>query len=514
MEHWIQVVLTSRDVTRHQLADVARAVGNLQLPQFTDSLHKMLQRDRADWETAREAWKMDPRGPRPSDVSTSYTNLYCSAFIAIGGTAVVALMKGYLPDLRFGRDAALVLHTLWFQKNPTGKERRFGAWYDFSGVKGNRTLRQNEQNPPVSSDFAEAIFSAVRELVTQKGDTAVQRHAIQLATIGLRLPHGVKRSEINTLLALPLPFAAKRELLTAAAQAGEVIRGEDLVAGVQELLEAAKKEPWRLDKNNGELMGWIELFPFSDKPMAVIETLETVPPRVREPWDLDRLLIALADSPEADALQIFKALADRDRRILDNYHWTNSMFRLETEEAARLIIDFICDGGLPSRDSFPTRNLAALAKMFPAIRSELLQRYGAMKVGKPRAIVESTLVELADAEIVIAMIHSYARHKEAFDGHLAYAIHETAVGKRPVETWPNAYQSFSVPLTDLRKKLLAMTLTNDAESVLATASLNEIEELRDEYGRVYDEPRHPNIDTGHAWPKEADLELLSRDIKS
>jgi hypothetical protein len=74
--------------------------------------------------------------------------------------------------------------------------------------------------------------------------------------------------------------------------------------------------------------------------------------------------------------------------------------------------------------------------------------------------------------------------------------------------WPNAYNQFSVPLTALRKALLGMTFANNAESPLAEACLNEIEELRDEYGRINDEPRHPDISSGHPWPREAAITIV------
>jgi hypothetical protein len=43
-------------------------------------------------------------------------------------------------------------------------------------------------------------------------------------------------------------------------------------------------------------------------------------------------------------------------------------------------------------------------------------------------------------------------------------------------------------------------LAEDAQSRLAEACLVEIEELRDEHGRVDDEPRHPDISSGQPWP--------------
>jgi hypothetical protein len=59
-----------------------------------------------------------------------------------------------------------------------------------------------------------------------------------------------------------------------------------------------------------------------------------------------------------------------------------------------------------------------------------------------------------------------------------------------------------VPLVEFRKELFAMLAANDAQSALAEACLNEIESLRDEHGRISDEPRHPDILSDQAWPKE------------
>ena len=127
-----------------------------------------------------------------------------------------------------------------------------------------------------------------------------------------------------------------------------------------------------------------------------------------------------------------------------------------------------------------------------------------MPPGKPLSLLESVLLEIADAEIILTFVHNYARHRRVFDGNLAHAIRQTAVGKRPVADWPGAYNEFSVSLADLRKELFAMILADGSESGLAAACLNEIDELRDEHGRVNDEPRHPNIGSGRAWPIEAE----------
>ena len=505
IEHWIEVLLTSPKANRRQMANVVQAIERLPDARFVKGLHKMLEHDLGDWARAWDEFKKSrPAVPIPQDVTMDWTLQYQMAFAAIGGTEVVGLMKRYLPDLRFGIKAAIVLSALLNRENGSVKERRFGVWHDFTDVKANRLARQDSQNPLTSCDSAEAIFGVARDLGTQNSDAATQRHAIQLATVGLRMPHGSKRADIDVLMALPFPFAEKRELLTAVVEAGEIVKANDLISGINELLEVAKKETWRLDNNRGELMGWVELFPFCDQPAAVAEVLHKIPEQHRQPWALDRLLIALAHSPPNDALQILKALAEHDKRILDNYHWTAAVFNLGTEAAAGLIIDLICEGALPGRNGFSEQRLAELAKRHSRVRAELLRRYASLPLGQPHSLLEAVLTEIADAEIVLAFVRDYARRKRPFGGNLANSIRETAVGKRPVADWPNAYNEFSVSLTGLRIELFKMTLAGNAESAPAEACLNEIEALRDEYGRINDEPRHPYIDSGCPWPREAE----------
>jgi hypothetical protein len=505
IEYWINVMLTSVEANRHHYADVARAIERFPDSRFTSGLQGMLERDLTAWAQAREELKTSQRrGPLPPDAMISHTLEYRRAFPAIGGPDVVALMKQWLPDLQFGVDAAWVLYALWKKDNGPVKETRFGGWYDFSDVKANRARRSNENSPPATSDSGEAIFAVSKRLGLNKSDSDVQRQAIQLASVALRLPHGSKRTEIDALMNLPLPFSAKRGLLTAAAEAGEVIRSEDLLGGVRELMEEAKNQPWRMDKNSSELMGWVELFPFSDRPNGALEVLDAIPEQHPNPSDFDRLLLAAADAPENDALQLLKALADRDKRFLDNYRWTKAIFRIGTAPAANLLIDLIYSGDLPRSGTFWTRQLAELASAHPSIHAKILELYGKMPLGKSRSLLESVLLESPDSEVVLALVRNYAQHRKPFDGKLAHAISETAVGRHPVADWPGAYKPFSVQLSNLRKELFKMALANNSESALGSAGLNEIEELRDEYGRISEEPRHPDISLGRPWPKEAE----------
>jgi hypothetical protein len=507
---WIDILLTSPTANRHQMSNVARVAERLGDLQLTDGLGRMLQRDLADWAKAREDHFKSGRrgGVLTPDVTHSHMLEYRRAFEAIGGEAVMGLMRSYLPDARFGNDAAWVLANNWRRSHPSEKEPQFVSRHDFSEVKVRREQRRDGASPLATCEEAEAIFTVVRDLGKPDKDDGTQRHAIGLAYVALGIPHGSKRQEIDELLALPVPYAAKQGLFRATAMAGEELPADSLLAGVRELLEASKTERWRLADNRGELMGWIELFPFADQPSSVIDALDLVLPEHRQPWQLDSLLSTLAQGPSETCLETLGALAERDPRFVERYEWYNALIRIGTLGAARKLLDLICSdapigraGGL---DTFHLgQRFAEFASKFPDFRTELIERCSTLGAGRANAVVQRALTEIADAEIVMALLRSYAANARPFDGALGEAVRHAAVGQRPAPDWPGAFEEFSVPLTTLRKQLFELTAEESKESALAEACLSKIDRLRDRHGHIEGEPHHPDIDSGRPWPKEA-----------
>jgi hypothetical protein len=338
VQRWMDVVLASRDANRHQFADVARAAGRLGAPCLVQGLKQMLDRDLTDWARARAEHSHSPRrGPVPPDVSHCYGLQYQRAFAAIDGPEVTYVLYDYLSDSRFGVNAASALLENWKRRHAP-ESRRLAPWRNFSEVKTQRRARQDPDNTPLTSESAERIFAVALDLGQPRHEAAIQRHAIALGRVGLGLPHGSKRREIDQLLALPQPYAAKLGLLTAAAIAGEILPAATLLAGVRDLIETAQTERWRLDENHGELNGWLVLFAFADRTTALLEALDLLPTRYREPWNLREVLTALAQGPEEGALEALEALARQDPRITQQYEWFNAVATLGTESAAVALV--------------------------------------------------------------------------------------------------------------------------------------------------------------------------------
>jgi hypothetical protein len=78
-----------------------------------------------------------------------------------------------------------------------------------------------------------------------------------------------------------------------------------------------------------------------------------------------------------------------------------------------------------------------------------------------------------------------------------------ALCKKPAGEWEGAYERYGVEIAALRKQLFSMLDGDAAEASLAEACLLTIDEVRDEYGRVDTEPRHPDIASGRPWPLAA-----------
>lgn len=508
LEQWIKIALNSPNSNRHQFPNILRAIERLPKTRFVPDIQKMLERDLTEWAHAREKhFKSGKGGILTPDVTHSYTLQYRRTFSAIGDDSVVTLMKDYLPDLRFGYDAACVLLDIWNRQHPSGKDKRFTSWHDFSEAKARRVLLHDALQSPPTCDFAEWIFEVIRKLDSPNKDSATQQHVIKLAKIGLRMPYGIKHSEIDMLLTLHQKFSTKQALLTAAAIAGEIVPANILVAGLEELLEDAKKDAWRLDENQGELMGWIELFAFSDQPIAVLEAIDLLPAELRHTWRLHRLLAALGKSPNEEALQVLEALAQREPQITQKWEWLNALIQLETESSAYALLNLLCEGTLAkNRDSLSnwrlSEQLANLAQKFPLLRDDMLQRYEKMTDGQAKEVLEAALIEGSDTQILLKLIRSNAENNQQHDYKFTKAIENIAVGKRPTSNWPGAFEQFSLPLIEFRKQLFDMLTTDDAQSSLAEACLIKIENLRDEHGRMSDEPRHPDILSGRPWPKE------------
>jgi len=498
VEAWIAALLRAPEPVRRVSADVARAAGRLADASLAEPLRHLLERDLVDQAAARAARLAAPTRLQGPD-ATGYSLMYARAFAAMRDASAIAVLKRDLSDLRWGLDAAAALYEIWSSDHSPAA----GIFERWTGAAQHLSARaERSAGNPSTSEFAEAIFAVVRTYGNATNADPEQRHAIALAATGLGLPHGSKRDELNTLLSLPQPIEAKQRLLLCMARSGEIVPAAVLMDGVRNLLEAAQVNAWRLDENRGELMGWIELFPFSDDPTRVHGAIALLPERHRHPHALRRLLEILPQSRAESALATLERLAKDDQTFLQESAWNNALIKVDTEAAASVAIDRLCSSPLPAARGF-SRALTTWARKYPKVRSAMIARYRAMPPGAVPTAFDIALDDLADEEIFWAQFDKQVDSPRS-SGWLTNTIRNLAIGRRSSDEWKGAFEEFGLPRTQLRARLFAMLPAADARARLAKKCLVAIEGHRDDNGRVLNEPRHPDVATGRPWPPEAE----------
>jgi hypothetical protein len=505
---WGDTLIGSGDSTRAQLAEIAGAAERLGSPVLFPVLKRLLAEDLARRDKARcEMAKGGRRRRIPNDISMIFLGEYAKAFAAIGDEPSVTLMISYLPHLEFGIEAAQVLRAIWKKSQPADEEREFHRPSpDFSGVRDQRALRQSG-TPKETAPFALQMFSVARRLSADDAQE-VQMHAINLASVGFCMPYFDQNGLIESLLQLPLPPKNKQRLLTVLALSGETIPSQLILEGVNELLTEANANPWLLqEQESWRLMDWLRLFPFTEKPLAVIAVLDRLEDRYKVPWEQRPLLSALGYSPSEDSVIALAEMVRRDRRLLNEHDWLSALANQGTLAAANTLLDLVCDGSLLEKDgkidrTHVGRSFATFIANDSGFRREVYSRFIGLTDNDAIAVVGYAIAEVADPEGVLVLVRSAAARNTSMQSTSLYsALRNVLIGKRPSEMAAGSHELVGLPAADLRKRIFDLFISGTpAESAVASECLIQIDNIRDDYGSVDSEPRHPDITTGLPWP--------------
>jgi hypothetical protein len=134
----------------------------------------------------------------------------------------------------------------------------------------------------------------------------------------------------------------------------------------------------------------------------------------------------------------------------------------------------------------------------------MLKGISELPAGIPKQILLSALAEIADVNILLALVAAYASDGRNYDHQLGSALRRVSVEDRPSEEWSNATEAHGVEVAALRRQLFEMLIVCGKDAELASACLIKLDRLRDRMGRLDAEPRHPHIESGRAWPFQAE----------
>lgn len=509
---WAVTLLASPEATRAQFAEIAQAAERLGSPSLVPVLQVLLSEDLARRNRAMEELAEARKNGRhiDNDAHMSWTLQYRRAFAAIGDDETVRIMKSYLPDPDFGVDAAHVLKAVWRRSQPPEEKPGFlKPWPDFSVVPNEDAKRQSRTEGDKQA-FVNDILAVVDDLIKPGAKDADYKHALKLATVAFSMPYVGKEDTIASLLQLPLPAIYKQDLLTVFVLSGETIPSEVVLQGIDELLEKAKTNPWMLQEQDGwRLNAWLRLLPFTEAPGSILDVLTRLEDRYLDPWKLRGLLSALSYAPSVETENVLSELAKRDERFLNEYDWLAAWIKRNTLTAARILLDLACNASFSGKRGSHDRmdfgsKLSAFMNSHEQFRQEVYERFPRVADSPAGSILEYAIANAADAEGVLLLVRVGAGQDKRFRGTALYtALRHVLVGQTPIES-SGMQQLYSLPAPELRKGLFDMVVNgNTAESRLATECLTAIDEIRDDYGHVDAEPRHPNIAMGVPWPQIA-----------
>lgn len=507
---WAAILLASPVATREQFAYVAKAIERLASADLMPSLLQLLSEDllRRARAVAESLQARKEGRSIENDAHMCWGNFYREAFISISDELTIDSLKVYLPAPEFGFEVAQIYKAIWRKSQSLEDDSRpFKPSPDFSEVPEMYTKRQSGVFKEIHP-LATEIFDVINDLVKPSASDVDRNHALKLATVAFSMPYTNKGEIITALLSMPIAtMESKRDFITTLVLAGEAIRSDIIIQGIDELLESAKENPWILRDGDGwQVKRWLTLLVFSEQPIAILEILDRLEGFLREPRNLHELLSAMKYAPSINTEAVLDELGKRDARFLNDHTWLVALVRRNTLSCARLLLDHICK--IPITDKrvsldhlhlrMPLSNLMVSHNQF---RKELYQRFSILNEGPAKAILEYAIIEAADIEGIFLLIQEYAARNKGFQSTgLYWALRKVLVGETQIDS-SGARELHSLPAAELRKSLFNLLMKGSAaESRLANECLSQIDEIRDDYGQVEFEVRHPDIKSGKPWP--------------
>lgn len=499
IEDWGQRLLEG-GASRWQLQTLAVLMQRAPTPDQISLLRRLLDRELKALADARSRATASNWRNRAaiSDLQTSNISIYEAALRAIGGVSAREAAEAYLLDETFGGSAARVISALWERANLTPSSHRFGFRPDFSGVADRRA--QYLLNPAASCDEAETLFAAIDSQIAPGASAESGKLAVQLAMSALRLPHGQRPETVARLVALS-DYRARLGLLQSLVASGTPIDIDLVAVGIAKTLEAAKTDTWILTDSNGYLFReWLQLLAFTAQPDRILDVIADLPAPQRDPRFFENLIRSLAELPTPANEAVLFAIAQQEPKLYAGRVWQEAVFNFGTASSMRRYFDIVVEQGEHGKatdDLLTVRRLAAAVAADPELRTHV---YDCLRnhPDKPGMVMAAGVVaESPDEDGLILLVERQINNRRTTMGWRT--IEQMVTDQIPVDGWQGSYEVVPRPAHSLRRRLLAMA-SDGGRTDVAARWLEEIDKIRDEHGRPELEPRHPDLESGKAWP--------------
>ncbi len=500
IRQWVTEVLAEHAVKRHtleQLVVIIRRIGDSEL---SPQAHALLSRD---LQIREQLWA---RGCDDIEVRSEYQRdnrqRYSSTLGELGDEHCKQLLTEFLPHLYFGIHAAQALGGLESSDPPDTVWRPYDMpRLDLAMVNAQR----RESGLPLPTTLSSKAILAAFLPLAASSDPEKRHHALKLAGV-LAGMSDTPPPGLNELISSEPIIETRNEVLAALVVSGVVIASDAIDRGISDLIERAKQRlyAYTLDKDQHKLQSWMELYPFSDTPEKFIPAVKHFIQYFPEKKSFGRLVQALKYRGGSRSFDDLMALAKLWPELWEDIGWQSAIIAGDVQRGLNILLNRFEQGGSnPMRRAEPSHRMSHVVKQLLSDRSDLLtivlERYQRATDPEVSGVYTDLLSEHGGETVVMTMLGHRGAQRADFDHHLGTAVQETVIERRGTE-YANTFEQHGRDATSLRRKLFTEVCGGNTSAVRC---LEKIDRLRDEYGSVANEPRHPAVESGKPWPLAA-----------
>jgi hypothetical protein len=505
----VDVVLRQDDFNGGEKADLASSIAQVGKPEDMADLVTLIRADIERMRRGRAARAAGDQGPLGNGGSMSYAAWHIGAVIHLDPAGAEQVLIDLLPEPEYLSDAAAAMARDFVPK----PERPFAQMFRYDLMWAAREGRV----PPPGDDpprtrFAAALNAEIKRLREQNQDgkptAALKQLAKALAAID---GHGSTAAALD-MIAMPGEWdqyirldAAERLLMV-----GAVLPATTAFALVDSIVERTEK--WMQDSDRYLLRRILALCPFVHDPAAGIAKMRDVISK-RRLWayELRELVTALGESRSDAAIDLLYELAS-DAQTFEQCEgeFINALAALDTPRARELLMGFvdpdiggIARTGSPHREDVLVARLVELAQRSPEAAARMRELCERDLPELNRHVLSNVMDSLGTPEALAANLSLIDDAKRSPVPRGVWGQLKSAfVEQRPYGKSANVFTEHARASNELRVRLFRMATEDKRRRKSAFMLLGQIEEWRLEYGRPTDEPRHPDLASGHAWPPQ------------
>lgn len=502
----VDLVLRQDDISGVQKANLASSIAHLGVPDDMPLLVTLIRSDIERMRRVQSALAAGDRTPMANGGNMSYSRWHIDAVMHLDRVSAAQVLIDLLPEPEYLTDvAAAMAHD--YLRTP---EHAFDRAVRFDSVWAARESHDPHLLDDRRSRFAAALNAEIRRLrgLSQDGKPVGGLKALATALAAV----DARGSAAVVIDAIALPGRWDQSLCLDAAErllmAGVLLPATATFALLDSILGRTRK--WMPDSDRYLLKRALVLCPFVDDPAAGISRVRGVLAE-RRLWgsELRDLITALGESRSEAAVDLLYELASDAptfERCADSFF--NAFYALNTPRARELLMGFIdpeIRGIVPTRNPHSEDVLVArivdLAQRMSDVGARLREMCEYDLPELNRQIISRIMHALGTPEALAANLNLIDDARPAPVPQGVWDQLEAAfVERRPYGEGPNVFSQHSRASNDLRIRLFGMVTEDRKRRRSAFMLLGRIEEWRLQYGRPTEEPRHPRLAVGQAWP--------------